>query len=47
MHTHSIRHAKLAQILEQLEREGYFSRESQALYLGGAATIVGVTPTEP
>jgi len=38
MHTQSIRHVNLTKILEQLESEGYISRESQALYLGGAVT---------
>ena len=38
MHTQRVRHVKLVQILEQLASEGYCSRESQALYLGGAVT---------
>lgn len=38
MHTQRFRHVKLVEILEQLAREGYCSRESQALYLGGAVT---------
>ena len=38
MRTQDARHTKLIEILKQLEREGYCSRESQALYLGGSVT---------
>ena len=38
MHTQNVRHAKLLEVLTQLERDGYCSRESQAIYLGGAVT---------
>jgi hypothetical protein len=38
MPTQAIRRAKLREALQELEREGYATREAQALYIGGSAT---------